>query len=335
MSVPAGTVASALPKAAQAQLARYQADATPPASPAATDPPTPPAVATTPPAPPAADPPTPPATTPPNGERVTLSREEYNALKLGSEAKATAEGRAAARELELEEARHRLTELENASKATPSAPATPPASTPQVTFTAEEEEEFKDSRSFIERVAQMVFHTELAKVMPAFEQQLKQLKESTDSVATRMMQSNQRTFLQQLHGRVPKQPELIKHKLWPDFVDAKDAISGVTYGQLLAHHVKQENLESVAAIYEKFEKEYVSPAATNTGDPAAAYSGAAPTGGATPVSGQQPTVTKLKFSDRNKASLDYRHGRITFEQLQQVNDAFAAADKLGNVDYKA
>jgi hypothetical protein len=46
-------------------------------------------------------------------------------------------------------------------------------------------------------------------------------------------------------------------------------------------------------------------------------------------------VVKLKFSDRKKASEDYRKGKITKAQLDEVNNKFEEADKIGNVDYNA
>lgn len=343
MSVPA----SALPRAAQVQLAGLQAAAaaaaTPPAAPtnpaATAAAPTAPTPTTTTTAtvvtPPVATPPA--EATPPAGEQITLSREEYNALKAGRDARVTAEGRAEALQLELDEARHALTQRETPAKATPQAPAATATALPEapaVTFTDEEETAFGDSREFITKVATLAVRSALAPILEQLNTRIETIGQAAQTAASSVSQNNQRTFLSQVQTNVPNMQEIINHKHWGDFTKAIDPMAGATYGALLAYNIQEQRLEQVTNIYKKFAAEYIAPSASNVDAATAAYAGGIPTGNATPK--VEPTqAAKLKFSDRKKASLDYRHGRITAAELEQVANAFQAADKLGNVDYNA
>lgn len=339
------TPASALPSVMQGKLEGMRAAAQPPAAPTPAPtgtvvPPTQPTVIpNTPPAPPtpaAVEPPATPPATPPaptEGERISLSREEYNNLRAGQQSRDQAVGRAELLQLELEEARARLTELEKGSKASPQ-PSEPSPPTPAVTLTEEELRDFADSKPFIEKVATLVASQLINAQLSTISQRLDAIEQTAQGAHQSVTATNQRSFMTQVLGKVPNMQELIKHQHWGDFANSTEPLTGMTYGALLGHNVQNQRLDAAVKIYKQFEQEYVAPLSTNTNDGQAAYAGAAPTGGAGTPPPAQPTP-KLKFSDRKKASLDYRHGRISPEELRVVDEAFKAADKLGNVDYSA
>ncbi len=333
MSTPTPT-ASALPSAMKQRMQALQEEQnqqTPPSTPPSQDPPQGEQTPTT-----QENQQTPPAggdgNNEPKGEAVTLTREEYNELKANAGRVATLQGREEIARLELEEARQRLTELENSNKGSPAAPAAPASPAIDVSgiqFTDEENEAYADTRPFIEKVVDLRVAEQLNRLLPELRSAIDEAKQAAQGAVGEVAKTNQRTFHQSLVARVPNLQKIIRHPQWEAFLDQQEQFSGFTYEQLISHNVAAQNLDRTAKIYETFEREYMKPAQGTAG-----YAGASPTGGAEP-SGQPQQVQKFKLSDRKKASEDYRKGRITYEQLQQITKKFEQAEKSGNVDYNS
>lgn len=275
-------------------------------------------------------------TTNAEGERITLSREEYNTLKANSSRVETLQGREKTSALELEELRHRLTELQNSNKAVSNAPAEPAAPAPavidaaSVQFTDDEEEQYGETREFIEKVVKIQVASILNTLVPELRTAIDEAKKAADGAVGEVNKNNQRSFHERLMAKVPELTTLIKHPQWVAFLDESEPVSGFTYEQLISHNVSNQNLDRTAKIYELFADKYVKPLPTNAG-----YAGASTGGGAVNDTGDAGKGTKLKYSDREKASKDYRMGRITHEQLQEVAKKFEAAEKAGNVDHNS
>lgn len=319
-----------------AMKAAEAATATPPAAPATTPAPagtvkpaatpTPvPAVTAT----PESQTPTP---TPTPDNTVTISRDEFNALQANAGKTQAAERRAETERLQREEIALRLTELEKTSKAVPVAPVSAPAlETEPVTFTPEEEKDFAESKDYI---AKVVRH-EIGKIAPQINAMLAKLDEKIKAVegtateaASTVQATNSRTFLAHVKEKVPNLEKIKSHANWGDFLDETHPLVGATYEQLLAHNLKQGNLDAVVGIYKVFSDKYLA----GVSDVTAGYAGGAPSGTVeTPVAA--PAVVKLKQSDRRKASDDYKKGRITWEQLQEVDKKFAEAEKNGMIEF--
>lgn len=319
------TEVSRLPGVMQRKLAAMEAEAgvtTPPDTSTQTV-----GTVVTPPEPPV-DPATPTPPAPSDGDRVTLTRTELNELRAAAERARTADARAEAQADRNEELARRLTELEAAAKAVP-VPADPAAPiVPDVEFTPEELESYAESEGFIAKVVRK----ELAKILPTITNQIKAVEDTARGVASTVATQTTRGFFAEVKSKVPNLDALIKHKHWADFLDAVEPLSGATYQQLIQHNVSNQRVDQLVNIYKTFATKYgVEETVTTT----SGYEGAVPSGGAVtpPLEPQKPT--KLKASDRKKASEDYRKGRITWAQLEEVNKKFEEADKLGNVDYNA
>ena len=332
------TTPSALPGPARAKLEALQAaSATPPG-----DGTTPPGDGTT---PPVATPPG-DGTAPPAGERVTISREEFNALQANAARAQTADARAADTQSRLEELTQRLTELETSGKppgnatapapAAPAAPATPkPAKfnvpdTAGIQFTDEENEQYGEGRSYIERVARVVVLDELKKLLPDIESHMEELRSTATSASQSVASMRVGSFNAALLKAVPDVKELIKHANWAAFLDEVEPLTGFTMEQILGANVSKQNVEGMQKVYDTFRTKYVKPLPNSTG-----WQSGAPDGGTTPPPLDDKPKEKLKLSDRRKASDDYKFKRITWEQLQEVNKKFDEADKQGLVDYNA
>lgn len=269
--------------------------------------------------------------TPATDSTVTISRDEFNDLQANAGKTQAAERRAETERLKSEEMALRLTELEKTSKAVPEpAVSTPALSSETVTFTPEEENDFKDSKEYI---AKVVKH-EISKLIPRINDLIAKLDEkvkavegtATHAVST-VQATNERTFLSQIKEKVPNLAKIKEHKNWGDFLDETHPLLDATYEQLLAHNIKKGNLDAVVKIYKAFTDKYL----TDSTDVTAGYAGGAPSGAVqTPVTPGAPV--KLKQSDRRKASDDYKKGRITWAQLQEIDKKFTEAEKAGLIE---
>lgn len=316
---------SALPRAAQAKLDAMVA-ANPDQRVAPDAPTTPTPVASTPATPQA------PATPTPDSATITVSRDEFNALQAEAGKTRAAQAQAETERLQREEMAQRLTELEKQSKAVPEpAVSTPALPEEAVTFTPEEEVEFKDSGEFIQKVVRQELNKlapKLNALIASLEAKIKAVETSATQAVTTVRANTERTFFDQVKNAVPNLDVIKTHKNWPDFLDETDELTGATYEQLLAHNVQKANLSAVKLIYKKFSDKYLG----GTDATAAGYAGGQASGAETPPA-QAPAVVKLKMSARRKASDDYKKGRISWDQLQEVNKAFDEATKAGNIEY--
>ena len=289
---------------------------------------------------PATNTPTPPATNTPEGERVTLSRAEYNEMQAAAGRTQAASAREQLLALELEEAREALTQAQAHSKPvstpSPSAAATPAPSTLTVdtsstTFSDEENTQFGESRAYIEKVARLEAARIVNELMPSLVAQIDDVKKTASGVASSVHKQRADTFLDSVKLQVPNLAAITKDKHWEAYLDSVEPLSGLSMDRLLSDAVTKTDLARVVKLYRVYEEKYMAPLPTNdTG-----YAGASPSGGATSVPVPVPDTGKLKLSDRKKASEDFRKGRITYADLQQVQEKFKAAEAVGNVDLNA
>lgn len=342
------TPASALPAAMQQRMVRLQSDMS--HTPTSTEATPPGAAVSEPVAPPTAPTGPQPGTTTTeaptnNGDRVTIGRDEFNDLQAAANRVQQLVARDELNADRMAELTQRLTELEKGDKpssntpaATPSASATPAApvmDTSAIQFSDDENNQYGDSRPYIEKVVDLRLADQLNKLVPGLRQMVEEAKQTATTAVTTVHQQQTRGFLADVKGKVPDMAQLISHKHWGDFLAETNDFAGATYDQLLAHNVRNQNLTGVVKIYDAFREKYVGASQQQQQQTNAGYAGAAPQGGAAQAPQQQPQVAKLKVSDRKKASEDYRKGKITWDQLQEVNKRFDDAEKAGNVDYTA
>jgi hypothetical protein len=283
--------------------------------------------------------------------RVTLSREDYNALQANADKGKNATARLEQAEFELEEARHRLTELaargnavNDGSAPAPAAPVAPASEptvstlTDDVDISPEEEAQFGESREYVEKVAAKLVYKILNPILEQINSGLQNVSRRTDGVGAQFVKSQEQKFREEVDTAVPDLKSIVGHKHWGDFLATYNDVAGVTYQDLLAHNIRNRNVKAMAAIYKEFKNKY---GVTDTADTpvATGYEGAAvggEGGAATSIPGQLPVV-KLKWSDRKKASEDYRFGRngMTYEKLQEIDKQFKKAAEKELIDYNA
>ena len=242
--------------------------------------------------------------------------------------------------LELEEAREALTQAQAHSKPVPTpsspAPAAPASSvltvdTSSTTFSDDENTQFGESRSYIEKVARLEAARIVNELMPTLVAQLDDVKKTASGVASSVHKHRTDAFLDSVKLQVPNLAQITKDRHWEAYLDSIEPLSGLSMDRLLSDAVGKTDLARVVKLYKIYEEKYMAPLPTSdTG-----YAGAAPAGGATHVPVPVADTGKLKLSDRKKASEDFRKGRITYAELQQVQEKFKTAEAAGNVDLNA
>lgn len=280
-------------------------------------------------------------------EKVTLSRDDYNKLQADADKASNSNATLERTQLELEEARHRLTELESRGKggidpAAPVAPAAPGGDSSSlriaddVSIDPEEEEKFGESRAYVEKVAAKLVASLMNPILAQFKTLFDDVSNKTETVGQQVLRSQQDDFKNRVMKAVPDLEALINHKHWKDFLIARNELAGVTYEELLSHNISNGNVDGMSAIYKLFRDKYGitdTPSGAATGYEGAAVGGE---GGSAQIPGEI-AAKKLKWSDRKRASEDYRFGRngMTHEKLQEIDKQFKAADAKGLVDYNA
>lgn len=281
---------------------------------------------------------TPPQT--PEGERITLTRQEYNDLRADAQRAVTADGKAQTLQLSLEELQHRLTALEKGGNAevappAPRAPASPGSgnldwNTTQEEYTTEEQREYEQSASYIDKRARNIVRAELAPFVDKLNAILANIGQKVDATSGSVQTVQRNTFQSELLKLAPDYKTLIADPNWRKFVDAIEPMTRRTYGDVLGYHLGQGDPEGAATVYKAFRDQYYTPQTS-----AAAFVGVTPGGGGEVPDAPAAPTQKLKFSERKKLSDDYKFGRITYDKLQEFNKKWAEAEANGNIDYNA
>lgn len=285
--------------------------------------------------PPAQD--TPPASPPANtddGAKITISREEFNTLQAGADARRAAEGRAEALAMDVEALTARLTELERASKGSSTPTNTGGAADswqPQkVEYTEQENTDYGESKTFIRKVVLEVLNEVLPKFSGSIESKLTDIKGLAEKATSTAASVRSKTYTDKVRDEVGNFDECVNHKHWRDFTASTDPDTGYTYAELIQSNLERENVTGMVRVFNKFKEKYgVGRRSATTG-----YEGGIPTGdGGGSEIPPEPQKTRLPFSKRKEAHRKFINKEISFEEYQKVQKQYEEADREGLVDY--
>lgn len=281
---------------------------------------------------------TPPATTPPanNAEVVQLTREELNALQARADSGESAARNAARLAQELEELQHHLTALQSPAKGNGAAPVAAPA-TPapaafavdvgETTVTPEEEAEYGDSKPYILKLVRAEVKAVLDKLLPGIQAKFEEVGGAVEKAVGGVRTVREQSFITRVKAAIADFDTIVGHTNWKDFLQARRPGTTLTNSDAIGAAHSSQSLEVIQEIFADFRNKYIGAGGKG------AYAGAVGSGGATPSTGQTEVTGKLPISERNKASEDFKKGRISWEELQVVKKKFDAAEAAGNVDY--
>lgn len=277
-----------------------------------------------------------PSTTVTTETKVTISRDEFNELQASAGKARAAEGRAETLAMDLEALTRRLTELEDGSKSISKPPKTAaPGETWEptpVSYTDKDNEDYGESKSFVEKVAREVLNGELPKFvsrLEALEEAIGGVKTIAEGASKTATSVRAKTYTDQVREKVPEFELCTGHKHWRDFTESTDPDTGFTYAELVQNNFNRENVSGMVRVFNKFKEKYgvgKAPAATG-------YEGSIPNGSST-VDEEVDTGPKmLPFSRRKEAHKQYINQQISYEDYEKVKAEYEAADREGRVDY--
>jgi hypothetical protein len=299
---------------------------------------------------PAGEPPlseTPPATpsaTAGSGDSVTISRDEFNELQAAAGRVRAAEGKAESMQMDIEALQGRLTAIEAAGKGSGKGEGTQSATTEtdddwqpsQVQFTDKEQEDYGESREFVEKVVLDTLNKVLPKVFGSVKNlktalaETKQLAEGTVRNVERVEGAD---FTNKVREKVGNFDEVVNHQHWRAFAEApdpKDEMGQRTYADTIRMAVQARKLEVMERVFNDFKTKY-----GLTGRPATTgyEGGASGSGSRLPETDNAPEM--LPLSKRKEAHRKWINKEMTDSEYQRIYDQYAAADKEGRVDYNA
>ena len=275
------------------------------------------------------------------GDRVTISRAEFNELQAKADRVKAAEGKVQAVQDDLSAVQTRLTELENGSKGS-GKPADRPASpasgsvlkveTTEVPLTQKEQDDFEeDTIALMTKIAGNVFTARIKEILPQLETALSEVSTSASNAVKDVGAVRARGFTDKVKEDVAKFSDfdtIVNHKHWAEFTQAEEEASGMTYGELIQKHLNAEDLKRMVGVFKTFHDKYEK----DNGKPDG-YQGVDTTDTPAPSTKGSGGNVKLKFSERQAAHKKYINKEISYEDYQKVKQKFDEADAKGLVDY--
>lgn len=280
--------------------------------------------------------------TPPNndGEKVTISRDEFNDLQAAAGKARAAEGRAEALAMDVETLKTRLTDLETAAKGNGkgSADAPPVAQDWEPldsTFTDKEQEDYGESKGFVVKAVNERLNEIIPKLLARINKleavlgDVKMVAEGASKTATGV---RAQTYNDRVREALNKQgvdfDECVNHKHWQDFAVSVDPDSGYQYMEMIRNNVQKENVQPMVKLFLKFKEQY----GVGSKKAPSGYESGTPTG-TSAVTDINDGPEMLPFSERKEAHRKYISHEISYEEYEKIREKFDKADKENRVDY--
>lgn len=213
-------------------------------------------------------------------------------------------------------------------------PPPPPAPTPVATIpldsdlTDEQRRVYADALPVIEKMAGRIVAQALeAAGVPALKTEVSSLKENTGKLANTQLTQDENAFISRVRDRFPKMDSMVKEAGWTEYMQRRVPFSPHTFGQALIAAHNARDFERVAEIFEGYQ-----PTPKPTIDDLATPSRRADTIDPVATAQRKPT---LKWSERVKASVEFRKGRLSKERMEQIDALYAEAEREGRINMNA
>lgn len=266
---------------------------------------------------------------------VTVPVPPDDAVVTGLRAQlAQAQRSAELRQLEHDEALHRLTELEEAVKATrkPKAPEKVARIDPSAADLAPEDvEQYSESIPVIQKVALKQIADTVNPQLDDLHTRLTRIEDNLSNVTSIATNASENVFVDKVKGVVPHFDEITginNRDRWNNFLSEPMPGAGMSYRDALGKAHAARKLEDVRAVFTAYiQKNPAEEKQSNDG-----YNGINVSGNQAGVKAPA-TQEKLKMSDRKKLHDDRIKNRITQDEYKAKKVKFDEADKLGLLDY--
>lgn len=224
--------------------------------------------------------------------------------------------------------REELKDLKESIKATP-APARAPAvvdNVPDEELTDQERATYENAFPVINKLSKRQSRQMMQEVIAPLQEKIKALEAGNTSVAQTIKDSDERAFYSTVQSKVPNMNTIINKPEWKEYLSQRVPYTEYNIGQALARAHEGRDLDRVAEIFNGFK-----PAGVEDINQMVTPSVGA---SATPASITVPK-SNLRWSERTKASQDFRKGRISKERMAEITTIYDRAAQENRIDYNA
>lgn len=205
----------------------------------------------------------------------------------------------------------------------------PKAPDPDEVITPEEETQYKDAFPVVRKLSKSVAREVLEQVVNPLKQEIADLKNQTATVSKNTAETDERVFYNNVRDRVKTMDTIIQDPKWQEYLNGRVPYTNNTVGQALVAAHNGRDMDRVVEIFEGFNK-----GAASNGNPLESMVTPTITPSGQPSSLPQPKPI-LKWSERQKASEDFRKGRMDRTKFDQITALYKEAEKDNRIDYKA
>lgn len=184
-------------------------------------------------------------------------------------------------------------------------------------LTPEEKKLFSQSLPTIEKVARRL----AAEMAQPLKNEIKTLREQVATSQSSYANMNEEMFVATIRKEIPDMDSKLNAPGWKEYVGSTIPRTNLTVGQALINAHKARKLQTIQEIFESFKLEGASKLSAQA-MPSTVKASTAP-----------KPVEKLKFSDRQKLSEDFRKGRISKERFDTLVAKYDRAELEGRVNF--
>lgn len=225
------------------------------------------------------------------------------------------------------EMRDRLAVLEDKlDQFTKPKPDLSPVSNKEFELTPEEEEQYGSALPVLNKVHSKNIQKAINDIVTPLQQKIAELEKNNQNVEQRITATDEGSFVQQVKMHVKDFETVTKTPEWKQFTSRPlSPYTNKTIGNALLEAHNGRDLERVVKVFSDF-------GASRASNPGDAYRAPTVSSAAAPLpdSNKKPM---LKWSEREKASKQFRKRQISPEQFQKIADLYREADSEGRIDY--
>jgi hypothetical protein len=183
---------------------------------------------------------------------------------------------------------------------------------------------YGESAPVIQKIAKKIAKGQIDSALADVRKQLQELKEANTKVQTDLSQTSEKQFFDYVRSSIKNFDSIVNTKEWDDYLNSRVPYSKNTIKDFLAVAHNSRDFDTIKEIFDGFKPS--KPSLDSLRTPALT-----PGGNPTNTNGHAKPI--LKWSDRKKASDDFRKGRITVEEKNKWDKLFKEAEAENRIDY--
>lgn len=203
---------------------------------------------------------------------------------------------------------------------------------PEEELTPEEQEAYKSAGPFVNKLINKRLKEAKESLVEPLRKEIAELKTNSAKFSENLTKTTDDLFYSHVKSRVPDLDEVCNkdNQDWQNFAQNKIPFTGITIFDALKQAHDSRDLSTVVEIIDSFKSKYKQK--PNDGLSALISPNLGSSGNTSAILKQKPV---LKWSERKKASEDFRKGRINKNRLDQIDAIYKQAEQENRINYEA